>query len=73
MTPHTPKRQPLESGRAYVKRALAEGPFRCLRHPGNFRFGWAVGDRRQRRKALTLMRSTEAAKTTTTPSTRAGR
>ena len=63
-----PKRQPLESGRAYVKRALAEGPFRRLRHPGNFRFGWAVGDRRQRRKALTLMRATEAAQTTTTPS-----
>lgn len=59
-----PKREPLESGRDYVKRALAEGPFRRVRHPGNLRFGWGVGDRRQRRVALNLMRSTKAAQTT---------
>lgn len=56
-----PRRSLMESGSAYVQRALAEGPFRRLRHPGNLRFGWGVGDRRQRRQALHLMRSTEAA------------
>lgn len=66
-----PKRLPLESGRAFVRRALDEGPFRRMRHPGNLRFGWGVGDRRQRRQALHLMRSTEAAQTHTPE--RAGR
>lgn len=66
-----PSRCPLESGPAYVARALTEGPFRRVRHPGNLRFGWGVGDRRQRRQALHLMRSTKAAQTTTPE--RAGR
>lgn len=30
-----PPRHPFEDGTAYVTRALAEGPFRRLRHPGN--------------------------------------
>ena len=33
-----------ESPVAYVRRALAEGPFRRLRHPGNLAYVWAVGE-----------------------------
>ncbi len=38
-----PARLPLEDGRAYVRRALREGPFRSFRHPGNLAYVWAVG------------------------------
>jgi len=43
-----PRRQPMESGADYVKRALAEGPFRRVRHPGNhcYVFGLTPGARR---------------------------
>jgi hypothetical protein len=43
-----PARRPLEEGRAYVKRALEEGPFRTVRHPGNHTYAWGL-DRRARR------------------------
>jgi hypothetical protein len=38
--------QPLESGRDYVVRVLADPRFRRLRHPGNFTYAWAVGAHR---------------------------
>lgn len=44
-----PARRPLESGRDYLRRALAEGPFRKVRHPGNYAYVWAIGDRRERK------------------------
>ncbi len=47
-----PTRAPLESGQAYTTRALRDGPFRRFAHPGNHRYGWALGDRRERRDAL---------------------
>lgn len=37
-----PPRRPLESGADYVRRALEEGPFRRLRHPGNLVYAWAL-------------------------------
>jgi hypothetical protein len=37
-----PARRPLEDGPAYVARALAEGPFRRLRHPGNHVYAWPL-------------------------------
>lgn len=37
-----PKRRPLESGAEYVDRALVEGPFRRLRHPGNLTYVWSL-------------------------------
>lgn len=44
-----PRRAPIESGTAYVTRALREGPFVRMRHPGNHVYGWAIGGRLQRR------------------------
>ncbi|HYD02597.1 MAG TPA: hypothetical protein VEB22_15325 [Phycisphaerales bacterium] len=38
-----PPRRPLEEGPAYVLRALREGPFRVVRHPGNHVYAWALG------------------------------
>ena len=38
-----------EAGADYVRRALAEGPFTVVRHPGNHTYVWAL-DRRARRK-----------------------
>lgn len=35
-----PARRPLEPDGAYVIRALAEGPFRRMKHPGNHVFSW---------------------------------
>lgn len=37
-----PRRRSFESGRAYVKRALSEGPFRRFRHPGNHAYVWSL-------------------------------
>lgn len=42
------KRRPLESGRDFVNRALREGPFRRMRHPGNLAYCWAIGDGKKR-------------------------
>jgi hypothetical protein len=43
-----PRRSPNEDGRAYVERALREGPFRRVRHPGNLAYAWAL-DKKTRR------------------------
>lgn len=45
-----PPRHPHETGPAYVTRALTEGPFRRMRHPGNHAYVFAIGDRRIRRE-----------------------
>lgn len=37
-----PKRMPMESGAAYVARALSEGPFNRLSHPGNHAYVWGL-------------------------------
>lgn len=37
-----------ESGKAYVERALREGPFVRMKHPGNLVFGWGVGSKTER-------------------------
>jgi hypothetical protein len=38
-----PVRRLGEDGADYVRRALAEGPFRRVRHPGNLVYAWAIG------------------------------
>ena len=38
-----PARAAGEEWSAYIERALREGPFRRLRHPGNLAYVWAVG------------------------------
>jgi hypothetical protein len=38
-----PPRNPMEDDAAYVRRAIAQGPFRKMRHPGNLAFGWDIG------------------------------
>jgi hypothetical protein len=43
-----PARVPLEDGRAYAERALREGGFRFLKHPGNHTYAWWLGDARRR-------------------------
>lgn len=43
-----PPRERYESGRDYVARALEEGPFRRVRHPGNHIYAFAIGSRRER-------------------------
>lgn len=43
-----PHRRPGEDGAAYVQRALLEGPFRRVRHPGNHVYAWPVGADRRR-------------------------
>lgn len=35
-----PPIRPGETGRGYVGRALLEGPFRKIRHPGNLAYVW---------------------------------
>lgn len=52
-----PTRRLGEDSRAYADRALAEGPFRRTKHPGNFAYVWALGDRRIRRDVLAGMKS----------------
>ena len=37
-----PPRRPHESGAAYAKRALREGPFRRVPHPGCHVYAWAL-------------------------------
>lgn len=43
-----PERQPFEDGKAYAERALREGGFRKVRHPGNHTYAWWLGARRAR-------------------------
>lgn len=42
-----PSRLPFEDGAAYVRRALDQGQFRRVRHPGNFVFTWKLRGRPQ--------------------------
>lgn len=46
-----PARMPGEAGVEYVRRALAEGPFRAVRHPGNHVYAWPL-DREAERTAV---------------------
>jgi hypothetical protein len=43
-----PDRRPLETGHGYVARALEEGGFQAVRHPGNHTYTWWLGDQRRR-------------------------
>lgn len=47
-----PSRRPLEEPRAYVARALREGPFRQFRHPGNLVYALALDDSADTRARL---------------------
>jgi len=47
-----PPRRPFEDGAVYVARALAEGPFRRVKHPGNLAYILGVGGPAQRRQVL---------------------
>lgn len=47
-----PRRRPGESGAAYLERAIQEGPFRVIRHPGNHCYVWALGSSRKERRAV---------------------
>jgi hypothetical protein len=47
-----PTRMPHEDGAAYVARALRDGPFRRVRHPGNIVYTWALTRRVEMRPAL---------------------
>lgn len=40
-----PRRKRMEAGTAYVQRALTEGPFRKVKHPGNHAYVWALNRR----------------------------
>jgi hypothetical protein len=55
-----PRRKPLEDGVAYVKRALLEGPFRRVKHPGNHAYAWSLTRRhRIEREALPYPKQVE--------------
>lgn len=41
--------EPVEEAQAW---ALAEGPFRRARHPGNWVYGWPIGGPSERRRLL---------------------
>ena len=43
-----PMRRPFESGTEYAARALTDGNFRKIRHPGNHVYTWWLGERRAR-------------------------
>lgn len=43
-----PARAPMEEGRDYTERALREGGFRAVRHPGNHTYAWWLGARHAR-------------------------
>jgi hypothetical protein len=47
-----PPRRPHEAGAAYVARALREGPFRRVWHPGCHVYAWALSESRQLRERL---------------------
>ena len=49
-----------ESSVAYMERALREGPFRALRHPGNHVYSWALDPTLVRRPALPYPRRATA-------------
>lgn len=43
-----PERRPFESGADYSERALREGDFRKVKHPGNHAYTWWLGERCKR-------------------------
>jgi hypothetical protein len=43
-----PERRPFEGGKEFAERALREGRFRAVRHPGNHTYAWWLGERRAR-------------------------
>lgn len=43
-----PARRPFEDSKVYAERALREGGFRKVRHPGNHAYAWWLGARRAR-------------------------
>ena len=47
-----PPRRAGEDPAAWVERALAEGPFRAVRHPGNHTYVWPVDGRRDTTRGL---------------------
>jgi hypothetical protein len=47
-----PPRRPLEPGPDYVARAIADGPFRTIKHPGNHTYAWPLGSTRTRTELL---------------------
>jgi hypothetical protein len=49
-----PERRPLEDSPAYIERAVREGGFVRVRHPGNHAYTWWLGDRRQAPHAAAL-------------------
>jgi hypothetical protein len=53
-----PAIEPGEGGAAYVSRALLEGPFRHVRHPGNLGYLFAVGGPAQRRATRKIWEET---------------
>lgn len=44
-----PRMQHGESAAVYIRRALTEGPFTRIRHPGNYAYAWGLDRRAQRR------------------------
>ena len=48
---------PGEGDAAYVRRALADGPFRRMRHPGNHVYSFACGSHTARRRLVATMSS----------------
>jgi hypothetical protein len=56
-----PGRRPLESGSAYVARALEEGGFRGIRHPGNHVYTWRLDRRGQAQHAAAYPKLCETA------------
>lgn len=43
-----PERQPFEDPKAYAERALHQGGFRKVKHPGNHTYAWWLGEQRKR-------------------------
>lgn len=52
-----PRRRPNEDNHDYVERALREGPFRRIRHPGNHLYVFPVGTPALRRELLSALPS----------------
>jgi len=55
-----PAPKPFESGRAYVDRAIEEGSFQRVRHPGNLCFRWFVKPRKRSSEAVRHANPAEA-------------
>jgi hypothetical protein len=51
-----PTPQPTEPVEQYLSRALREGGFRRLPHPGNYVYAWWLGDRRMAPESFSVRR-----------------